>query len=750
MLIRHLLTRSLPSLIFSLMIFSTSAFSAERIAPLFNDIIQQSKKAPLSETGARVVTRLVEVDIDQKQLATLKTYVAIRIDSAEAARDFSQIIVGFNSYFEELTLDFANISTVEGKVAMIAKDAIQFQSRGQNDYLEDRQDLVFSLPAVQVGSVLEFQYTRKEIKSVIPSEWFSRFTFYWWQQRVGEQGYRADPVDEVYYRLRAPQVLSLDVLNPEIIGLSFKKSSSQLVNGIATINYIWRVKDLPAFIMQEGMPINLDLAPRIYLSSIKKWQDIDRWAQGVIAPQMASSDEITQLAKRLSASARSREQKIKAVYEYVQKNVRYVFAHVGRGGYQPHTAMETLHSAYGDCKDQTVLTVTLLREMGIESYPALLSTKANGYMDLKLPSVPFDHMITYIPGDSNTKALWLDTTGDNSLFPGYHWSLEGQPALIINGKGGELHEALPRHAIQEHAAIVEMDFEYPPQKNTVDIIMKITLSGLYEQNIRSWWKYNTLRDKGLQQFVLQAYPSAEVVEAKVEYGEDLWQPVKITGRLRVTDAWQGVPSPMSVAFGLPQLFRLFGGYDNLDKPENRRQPYAVSSGYQLKMITRIPKPAKDYVVLTPTAGPDLNNHFFHLQQKSRYENNLYTVEITYEMAEQIINLDQYAEFYRQMDSLRALPIWHVAYQLDEKATRFAELSQQNEMGKTPATQMALAQFYIDNGEFDKALTAASNAVAANPNDGAAHYLLGMAQGFKNMFDESAKSFSRARELGYDM
>ena len=61
--------------------------------------------------------------------------------------------------------------------------------------------------------------------------------------------------------------------------------------------------------------------------------------------------------------------KVKALYDYVSRNIRYVSLSFGLGRIQPHAASEVLANGYGDCKDKNTLLAALLRVAGISFEP---------------------------------------------------------------------------------------------------------------------------------------------------------------------------------------------------------------------------------------------------------------------------------------------------------------------------------------------------------------------------------------------
>ncbi|MET0357541.1 MAG: tetratricopeptide repeat protein, partial [Cellvibrio sp.] len=65
-----------------------------------------------------------------------------------------------------------------------------------------------------------------------------------------------------------------------------------------------------------------------------------------------------------------------------------------------------------------------------------------------------------------------------------------------------------------------------------------------------------------------------------------------------------------------------------------------------------------------------------------------------------------------------------------------------------ANFISLAKLQIKNGEYDKALETAKQAIKSEPKNAEAYYVLGLAQGYNNLLIESEKSFSKAEELGF--
>ena len=89
---------------------------AERIAPALKTLVRNFKADNNSE--AQIILRKTQVHIDEQLMSHATAYVAIYINSDEAVRDYSQISVSFNSFYEDIALEFANVRTPDGKMVL--------------------------------------------------------------------------------------------------------------------------------------------------------------------------------------------------------------------------------------------------------------------------------------------------------------------------------------------------------------------------------------------------------------------------------------------------------------------------------------------------------------------------------------------------------------------------------------------------------------------------------------------------------
>lgn len=710
----------------------------KRIAPPLKSLIRDFK--PTTNTEAQVLLRKTVVHIDDQLMSYATSYVAIHINSDEAVRDYSQISVSFNSFYEDIQLEFANVRTPDGKLDSIKADATQIQSPTDENFYHDRKELLFSLPNVRKGSVIEFQYRYTDTKKMVPNHWFDSFSFHWWEDRAAGQGSRADAISTSELTINAPATIKLFSSDTSRYAIAFKHSEK---NNRQTLS--WSGTNLPKIELQSDMPREHDYAPYLRVATTNSWNDVARWADNLIEPHLLSDVALQTIVSDIKKSAPTPEAKIKAVYKTIQDRIRYVFAHVGRGGYEPHDTTDILKNGYGDCKDQTVLAVKLLRDLGIKADPALIITRGRGIPDMSIPGISFDHMIVHIPAQNGLEEIWMDTTGETSLYPGFSVGIEGQPSLVVNQQSKQI-SVLPTLDSSQHFAHLELVFDKFEGKNA-QASFKLTFGGLYEQRLRSMWQYSHEREKYFRELIGQIYNAAEVIELTTSNADNLWQPFVINGRFAFTNVWGGDKEPINYAFSITQLTNLFADLRNLHKPVDRKQPYVNDPGYSLQARIVFNSPDNKHQLQIKTRGVNIDNTYYKLMQTGKQEPQRYIVEQNLEVKANRIEKNNYADFYQKTENLLDSTDWTLVYEYSPATVDIATL--ENGKNDTPSL-IALSKLQIKNGDYTKALETAKNAVNATPKSAEAHYQLGLALGYTHQFKESDAAFKKAEALGYKL
>ncbi|MFH0893967.1 MAG: transglutaminase domain-containing protein, partial [Bacteroidota bacterium] len=142
------------------------------------------------------------------------------------------------------------------------------------------------------------------------------------------------------------------------------------------------------------------------LSSLKSWQEVNQWAQSVFA--LKSEPNLDAVFKEIFTGKETTDDKINKIINYVQDEIRYMGNEAGLGSIKPRSPEEVIKKRYGDCKDKSLLLVSLLKKIGInESYPALVNTQIQHEIDKLGPGTEiFNHCI--VTFNYNGETYWID------------------------------------------------------------------------------------------------------------------------------------------------------------------------------------------------------------------------------------------------------------------------------------------------------------------------------------------------------
>ncbi len=131
------------------------------------------------------------------------------------------------------------------------------------------------------------------------------------------------------------------------------------------------------------------------------------WAP--IIERSQQTDEITNVARQIYENNPTEQKRIDATIRFVQNEIRYLSLSEGIRSLVPEDPVAVLSKRYGDCKDKSILLVTLLRRMNIQAWPALVSVQKRHTVEQMHPMErAFDHAIASVLCEG--KMYWVDPT----------------------------------------------------------------------------------------------------------------------------------------------------------------------------------------------------------------------------------------------------------------------------------------------------------------------------------------------------
>lgn len=194
--------------------------------------------------------------------------------------------------------------------------------------------------------------------------------------------------------------------------------------------------------LREEMVTKISAAPSVfsyegYEGNMNSWTDFGRWINSLNKGRDVLPNETIEKIKQLTSNLTTTEEKVNAVYTYMQNKTRYVSIQLGIGGHQPFEASVVDNTGYGDCKALSNYTVAMLAAIGVKAnYVLIRAGEDEAEMNTDFPSSQFNHVIAAVPNGADT--LWLECTSQTNPF-GWTGSFTGDRyALMITDEGGKV------------------------------------------------------------------------------------------------------------------------------------------------------------------------------------------------------------------------------------------------------------------------------------------------------------------------
>ncbi|MBC6365538.1 DUF3857 domain-containing protein [Algoriphagus sp. AK58] len=279
---------------------------------------------------------------------------------------------------------------------------------------------------------------------------------------------------------------------PQEIGVKYKEIN---LPGEPTVIYQegvkileWTLEDLPvqAPDFEEDKDYKLILAPvkfalETYHGEMSDWAGLARWQYELNKGRAELPEEFKSKLREMVSGADEDYEKIKILYEFLQKNFRYVSIQLGIGGWQTMKAEEVLKYSYGDCKGLTNLMKAMLEAVGITSHYSLVFAGVNAKdIQVDFPSNQFNHVILYVPTDSNP--IWLECTS-NSLPAGYLGDFTKDRHVLVTTSDGGFLTKTPSYSTDQWNKITTISKLEIDLKGDAKVESRVTQSGNFAEGL---------------------------------------------------------------------------------------------------------------------------------------------------------------------------------------------------------------------------------------------------------------------------
>ena len=386
-----------------------------------------SKKYPTANTVNTKQLTNVYISVVEDQLSVRQETTEEKIFLNDHAIKAAEQSISYSTFFTLEEIEAQSVVNINGKPKTYAVKEFKEKDDLNGSFRDDNKLVSFIYPKLNKGAKTRLKYTY-DIKN---PRFLSPFYF-------GS----SNPVDESKFVIEADNNVKLRFETVNAEGFDIKFTTEK---GRKKTKYIWERKEIEGFDFEAFSPSYHYIFPHVVpiiesydnkkgenTPLLNETKDLYDWYYTLTETPRKEilEDDIVAKVTELTAGLTDEKEKVEAIYEWVQQNIKYVAFEYALGGFIPRNANDIYTKKYGDCKDNTSILYKMLETAGIKGHFTWIGTRdlPYKYNDIPTPIVDNHMILTYI--DKNDKPHFLDATGRFATLDHYTGFIQGKEALI--------------------------------------------------------------------------------------------------------------------------------------------------------------------------------------------------------------------------------------------------------------------------------------------------------------------------------
>lgn len=349
-----------------------------------------------------------------------RVHAELYAENDAGAMRLNQIHLGFDQARQELRIDEAYTLKPNGTKYPIDMNAVfvrmpQADKDDDSSMITDKRVKVLVFPQLAAGDTAVYTVTYIDKGAVFPGV----YTY-------GQAFARSVPVKMERDSITAPKSMNMRTESHDV-QFTIEDQGDNMV-------YRWQYSADKPSPEKEVAVSPLDQLPRYFISNVADYAALGK-AYGLLTnPKVIVTPKVAELAQKLTAGIRDKHEQTRALYEWVNSNIRYVGIELGDSTMVPHDVDAILTYGYGDCKDHDLIMRSLLKAKGITTQSILINA-TNAYTLTAVPTFfQLDHVITYVPDQK----LFLDSSALATPFGVLPFAEYGKPAIYVGADNATL------------------------------------------------------------------------------------------------------------------------------------------------------------------------------------------------------------------------------------------------------------------------------------------------------------------------
>jgi len=371
------------------------------------EYIQYKAKYP-NENGVDILKEnVIKIGIKKGELAITEEKISLRLFLNQLAKYSSEEKIYTSDFTSLDKVSAASYNYINGKYK---KSKVKtFTEKDEMDgsvFYDDLRSVNFDYSGLETGSKIGLEW-RKTIKNprMLGLHLAGNFT----------------PIENFKLQFIVDKNVGIEfkTLNMDSADISFVKTTKGNNN-----IYEWTAKGIKSYPNESNSRGYKFIIPQIipiinYYHEggdttfiLNSEKDLYKWYSSLTENinQGTCDANMVSLVDSLTSNCTTNLEKVRAIYYWTQKNIKYIAFENGLGGFIPRNANEVFKKKYGDCKDNSSILQQMLKQAGLEGHLTWIGTRSlpYKYKNVYSPIVDNHMILTYFEND---KPYFLDATG---------------------------------------------------------------------------------------------------------------------------------------------------------------------------------------------------------------------------------------------------------------------------------------------------------------------------------------------------
>jgi len=447
----------------------------------------------------------LEAEMPVLKVKNREEVLLLREDSKNLASDK----IYYNSFMKVEDVQLGTLVPEKNKYRFVPVTDKKVQ-RPLSNYVfyDDSKEITYNFPEPAKNNILSTSYTTTYLEP-----WMSKTLLF-------QQYY---PTANLHFKMNVAKGIELgyNMFGTLPKGIDY----SEYVEPDGSRSYEWKGNAIDKYVYEEKMPPLLYVIPHIvlyvkgFVQKDEQWKPVtgdvqslyDKYYDLSIDKWNEPDDTMRALAQQIIGKRLSEYDKAKAIYNWVQDNIKYIAFEHGMEGFIPRPAALVCNNKYGDCKDMSVVIVNLARAAGLKAWPVWIGTRDIPYRyDESATAASDNHMVACVEIDGKKRIL--DGTGEYQPFGLVTSFIQGKEGLIGLDKNKFEILRIPQVPAAENLISDSVSISYDVVANRLSgsgrweaggyrkIDLMYQLKGEDEKNIKQLSR--SLLGKGSNKFIL--------------------------------------------------------------------------------------------------------------------------------------------------------------------------------------------------------------------------------------------------------